>query len=263
MRYGIYDLLWFFVIYAFLGWCAEVIFAALKTGSFVNRGFLNGPVCPIYGAGVAVVVLCLTPLKQNFLLLFAGSVILTSMLEFITGYVLDQRYHEKWWDYSNEKLNLKGYICLRFSLLWGIACIAVLYGIHPVVCRVVSLIPRLPGTILLSLLLALLVTDWIITSSALARFHRKFSILEKAAAGLHEFSDGVGENLAEGAIEMQRKNEGLKSGLERKKGELMEKFQQLQKQPGFTRKRILKAFPHLQSSGRHKQFLRFVEDRKK
>ncbi len=76
-----YQFLWIFFVYAFLGWCTEVSYAALRTGKFVNRGFLNGPVCPIYGCGVVVVLAGLEPLKGNFVLLFLGSVVLTSALE--------------------------------------------------------------------------------------------------------------------------------------------------------------------------------------
>ena len=80
-----YQFLWIFFAYAFLGWCTEVCYAALVTGRFVNRGFLNGPVCPIYGFGVVIVLLFLEPLKHNLLLLFLGSVLLTSALEWLTG----------------------------------------------------------------------------------------------------------------------------------------------------------------------------------
>ena len=82
-----YLLLWIFFVYAFLGWCTEVSFAALTSGRFVNRGFLNGPVCPIYGVGVVIVLFFLDPLRGNTFLLFLGSVLLTSLLEWVTGFV--------------------------------------------------------------------------------------------------------------------------------------------------------------------------------
>ena len=97
--YSGYELLWIFFVYALLGWCTEVSYAALVTGKFVNRGFLNGPVCPIYGFGAAIIFLCLEPLKQNLLLLFLGSVLLTSLLELAAGFVLEKLFHQRWWDY--------------------------------------------------------------------------------------------------------------------------------------------------------------------
>ena len=107
----LYRLLWIFFIYAFLGWCTEVSYAALVTGTFVNRGFLNGPVCPIYGFGVVIVLTCLTPLAGSLPLLFLGSVVLTSALEWLTGFALEKLFHQRWWDYSDEPFNLSGYIC--------------------------------------------------------------------------------------------------------------------------------------------------------
>ena len=93
LGYSIYELLWLFFIYAFFGWCIEVVFCGLNEGHFINRGFLNGPVCPIYGVGGVIVVLCLTPIKDNIFLLFVGSALLTSILELITGFALDKIFH--------------------------------------------------------------------------------------------------------------------------------------------------------------------------
>ena len=76
----LYTWLWIFFLYAFLGWCCEVVFAAVKTGKFVNRGFLLGPVCPIYGMGVALVLWALLPLEDNLLVLYFGSVLITSAI---------------------------------------------------------------------------------------------------------------------------------------------------------------------------------------
>lgn len=83
-----YDLLWYFTIYSFLGWCSEVIFATVTTGKFVNRGFLNGPVCPIYGFGMSLVLLVLLPFSDNIPLLFIGGALLTSAIELVGGWAL-------------------------------------------------------------------------------------------------------------------------------------------------------------------------------
>ena len=117
MPQNIYQALWIFIIYAFLGWCSEVAFAAVNKGKFVNRGFLNGPVCPIYGVGMLIVVLCLWSLRDRPLLLFLGSALLTTALEFVTGFVLEKFFHDKWWDYSDMPFNIKGYVCLKFTVV--------------------------------------------------------------------------------------------------------------------------------------------------
>lgn len=128
-----YQTLFIFFTYAILGWCLEVAFHALVTGKFINRGFLNGPWCPVYGFGASAVLACLLPLRGSVPLLFLGSLLVTSALEWLTGFVLEQLFHQRWWDYSDEPFNLNGYICLRFSLAWGLACLLVVDFIHPTV----------------------------------------------------------------------------------------------------------------------------------
>ena len=147
LGYSIYELLWLFFIYAFFGWCIEVVFCGLNEGHFINRGFLNGPVCPIYGVGGVIVVLCLTPIKDNLFLLFVGSALLTSILELITGFALDKIFHARWWDYTDMPFNIGGYICLKFSIYWGFVCIALMKGIHPVILGFVRFIPHMLGLV--------------------------------------------------------------------------------------------------------------------
>ena len=98
----IYYLMLYFFVYGFLGWCTEVAYATTKQRKFVSRGFLNGPICPIYGVGVTVVVYFLTPYKDNLILLYALSTVLVTVLEGLTGYLMDKIFHHKWWDYTNQ-----------------------------------------------------------------------------------------------------------------------------------------------------------------
>ena len=171
--YSGYELLWIFFVYALLGWCTEVSYAALVTGKFVNRGFLNGPVCPIYGFGAAIIFLCLEPLKQNLLLLFLGSVLLTSLLELAAGFVLEKLFHQRWWDYSDEPFNLGGYICLRFSIAWGLIGLFVVDLLHPTVMLLVRLLPHTLGVVLLACFGAVIAVDLAATGSAIARLNRQ------------------------------------------------------------------------------------------
>ena len=94
--FSLYHVLAFFLIYSCTGWCLEVIFAAATTGQLVNRGFLNGPVCPIYGFGMIIVLFTLTPLQDSVLLLYIGGVILPSALELVGGWALYKLYHTRW-----------------------------------------------------------------------------------------------------------------------------------------------------------------------
>ena len=108
VKFSLYQLVWMFFVYAFMGWCAEVAFAGLRYGRFVNRGFLNGPICPIYGFGLVGVIYLLIDLKDNLFILFLGSVIVTTVIEHITGWVLEKLFHAKWWDYTNNRFNIHG-----------------------------------------------------------------------------------------------------------------------------------------------------------
>ena len=103
-----YTYLWCFFIYAFLGWCGEVLYAAAIERRFVNRGFLSGPVCPIYGLGVVLISYVMRPFGGNLAALMLGSIVLGSALEWLAGYLLEKIFRQKWWDYSDEPLRLWG-----------------------------------------------------------------------------------------------------------------------------------------------------------
>ena len=122
MIFSVYEIMLLFFIYSFLGWCVEVAFVAVTTGKVVDRGFLNGPVCPIYGCGMVGVLIILLPVKNNVWLLFLGGMIICSTVELFGGWILDKIFHMRWWDYSEKPFNIGGYICLPFSIMWGICC---------------------------------------------------------------------------------------------------------------------------------------------
>lgn len=209
-----YLLLWIFFVYAFLGWCTEVSFAALTSGRFVNRGFLNGPVCPIYGVGVVIVLFFLDPLRGNTFLLFLGSVLLTSLLEWVTGFVLEKIFHQRWWDYSNEPFNLGGYICLRFSIAWGLACLFVVEIIHPSILWLIHLIPHTLGLVLLALFSAGMLVDLAATVRTIARMNRQLTQLDELASRIKALSNELGENLAERVIDAAELGSGLREDIQ-------------------------------------------------
>ena len=184
-----YQFLCIFFIYAFLGWCTEVSYAALQTGKFVNRGFLNGPVCPIYGFGVVIIIACLTPLKKNLLLLFLGSVVLTSLLELATGFVLEKLFHQRWWDYSNDPFNLGGYICLKFSLMWGLGTVTVVRLVHPALYDLFLWIPRRLGVGLEVVLTLIFLADLAATVVTVMGLERDLKELHELAGTLRRGSD--------------------------------------------------------------------------
>ena len=210
----LYHILWIFFIYAFLGWCTEVSYAATKTGRFVNRGFLNGPWCPIYGFGVVIVLSFLEPLKNNLPLLFLGSVVLTSALEWLTGFLLEKLFAQRWWDYSNEPFNLGGYICLRFSLAWGFACVFVVKLLHPTVLLFIRLIPHLAGVVLLAVLGAVMAVDLAATVSTIAKLNRRLALIDELAGRIRSASNDFGEDLAERVLDAAEKGADWREDME-------------------------------------------------
>ena len=203
--FSLYQIFAYFLIYSCIGWCLEVIYAAVTTGQLINRGFLNGPVCPIYGFGMVIVLFALTPLSHSLLLLYLGGVILPSALELVGGWALYKLYHTRWWDYSDYPFNIGGYICLEFSLLWGVGTLIVMKLVHPIIANAVALIPPLVGLILMFLLYVLYAADTIATAFAASDLARDLDALEKVADSMHAVSDAMTELLGTNAMAMDQK----------------------------------------------------------
>ena len=203
--FSLYQVFAYFLIYSCLGWCLEVIYAAVTTGNLINRGFLNGPVCPIYGFGMVIVLFALTPLSHSLLLLYLGGVILPSALELVGGWALYKLYHTRWWDYSDYPFNIGGYICLEFSLLWGVGTLIVMKLVHPIIADAVAFIPPLVGLILMFLLYVLYAADTIATAFAASDLARDLDALEKVADSMHAVSDAMTELLGTNAMAMDQK----------------------------------------------------------
>ncbi len=264
MPQNFYELVWVFIVYAFLGWCTEVSYAALDTGKFVNRGFLNGPYCPIYGCGVVIVVAALTPLQENLAILFVGSFVLTSVLEYITGFLLEKIFHNKWWDYSNFPFNIKGYVCLKFSILWGLACTFIMKVLHPMIYGFIVWIPRTLGIVILVILMSGFAVDLCVTVSTILKFNRHIRAIDEMAAALHKLSDEIGENIYENVTDVLESTEAAKVKIaevkkERRKEyeELAAKYERLlaEKNSGF--RRLIDAFPDMISRDRNETLQKY------
>lgn len=252
-----YSILYFFV-YGFLGWCTEVIFAAFKQHRFVNRGFLNGPICPIYGVGVTLVIACLEAFQSNLLLLYISSVILVTVLEGVTGWAMDKLFHNKWWDYSKLPFNIGGYVCLLFSLIWGVACVFIVYFVHPLIHQVLSLIPHTAGIALIAILGIALLSDMIVTTSAIVKFNQYLELLKHITDELHAISNQIGAELYQNVMHVLDMQESSRQKLDDVKLEVSEEIrmqivelktraQNLGEKVPKPARRLLKAFPKLES----------------
>lgn len=215
----LYYLFQCFFIYAFLGWCTEVAFAAFKEHRFVNRGFLNGPICPVYGFGVVAVIHFLTPLRYNLILLYIGSAVLVTAIEWLTGFILEKVFHNKWWDYSNMPLNLNGYVCLLFSLIWGVFCVFIVDVFHPFIDTLLSHIPFLVGMILLCILVVAGLADLYVTASGILKLNKRLEKMQAIADELHQISDKLGESIYKSTITAMEKQEELKDTVTEKQEE--------------------------------------------
>ena len=203
----------FFFIYAFLGWCVEVSFVAITRGKVVNRGFLNGPVCPIYGVGMVGILYALEPLKDNAIVLFIGGVVICSVLELFTGWILDKIFRMRWWDYSENRFNIGGYICLEFSIMWGLGSMIMVNMIHPMIYGVVSKIPLMVIYALLVIFAIAFIIDIIVTVKEIVGFKKSLGQLEKIAEGLKDIGDQLKDVVGNSAITVSEKTEEGKEKL--------------------------------------------------
>ena len=130
-----------FFIYSFIGWLNEVNISLFQRHKFINRGFLIGPILPIYGCGGVFMTLALTQFKDHPIAVFALGMMACSVLEYSTSYIMEKLFNNRWWDYSNMKFNINGRICLEFAAAFGLAGVLMIYIINPLVIPVIDLIP--------------------------------------------------------------------------------------------------------------------------
>ena len=273
-----YQIASFFIIYSFIGWCVEVVYQALKRGKVINRGFLNGPVCPVYGFGVLAVFAftksvlpSLTALSESrmtgednlvdLLVLFLLGVLLATSVELIAGWLLDVCFHARWWDYTQVPLNFHGYICLRFSIIWGLAIVLVVKVVQPAMESESTFhMPERYGWPLLAVLYAIYLADFIVTVLIVAGMNRRLTELDEIQKKMRIVSNGLSQTLGGNTLNTQQKidetrlqahlaGKELKDYSSEKLEDLRERKAALEKQilshPYFGSLRLLNAFPDL------------------
>lgn len=138
----IYQLILMFFIYSFGGWIVEVIFTRIfETHKFVNRGFLTGPICPIYGFGAIFVVIFLTKYMSSPIVLYFMSIVIASILEYTTSYIMEKVFKNRWWDYSQYKYNINGRICLETMIPFGFLALFMMYILNPFILSTLDTMP--------------------------------------------------------------------------------------------------------------------------
>ncbi len=209
-----------FLVYSFLGWVLEVVFHAAKLGKIVNRGFLNGPVCPVYGFGMVGLLMLLQSISStdavedtNVFALFFICMFFGSAVELLAGWLLDVIFHMRWWDYSDQPFNIHGYICLRFSLLWGVGGVVVIGMLYPMLSNITTAkIPQKYGWIVMLLLYIVYFVDFIVTVASILGLNKKLKEIDRLQKMLRKVSDNMterigttaykaGEQIGEGAVQ--------------------------------------------------------------
>lgn len=190
MEYTGYEILWLFFIYSFLGWVLETVSAAFRHKKFVNRGLVNAPLCVIYG--ISAVGMAVFYGELHGIWLFMACFILSTLIEWTAGHLIEKMYHERWWDYSNMKWNLDGYICLPISIFWGILSLAAMEWGNAIFVDLFHLIPSLPGKILLGVLSAMLALDIVATLCILSGRSRRIEQWEEVDSWLSGISSHLG-----------------------------------------------------------------------
>lgn len=193
----------FFSVYSMIGWLCESIYCSIPQKRWINRGFLNGPFCPVYGFGALLILAVLSPLLGVFefplelIVLFFTATLLTSVLEYVTSVLLEKLFHTSWWDYSNHKYQIHGRVCLMNSLLFGVMSTLVLEVLHPLISSLLIAIPRIVSFPLAGGLFVYFILDGTVTTIGILRMNGKLAQLQTILDEIRERTAAVAEtNLA-------------------------------------------------------------------
>ena len=178
-------LLSYFLIYSFLGWILESVYKSILQKKYVNSGFVFGPFCPIYGFGAIILYLFLDGFKENLVLVFLIGMVIFSIWECLVGYWLERVFDAKYWDYTNEKFNFKGRICLRMSFVWGLLGVIFTYLLHPFISNFVQRIPADILAPIAAIILLSVIIDFIISGIKVKNIDIKLSRLKDVQANLN------------------------------------------------------------------------------
>ena len=258
-----YHLMNWLIIYSFFGWVWETCYVSVKSGKFVNRGFINGPLCTIYGFGAVSVYMILRPFSDNLLYLYLGGVVVATALEYVTAVLMESIFHTSWWDYSDNKFNFQGRICLGASLGWGAFTVILFKVLHPFVESIVILYPVYVGEIGICVIGVGYVVDFAFSAAAAFRIHEKLPVIEAAmeqAKGemlvkMHEKIASVGfakeatlESVKErlGNVEVLKEMEQKRAAITAEiSAELQKRKEAMAAKVGHNMQRFVKAYPNL------------------
>lgn len=265
MTYYLYPYL-YFIIYSFLGWVCECLYCSYLEKKIINRGFVNGPFCPIYGFGALAIFKMLSPFTNSYLTVFFAGMIITSIIEYIASYVLEKLFQTTWWDYSDYPYNLNGRICLKNSVLFGLMTVALHFFVHPTISSFVGRLSFNSMRIIAFAFTLLFFLDFSETIYSILRLNNKLKTLEiikeEALLKYAEFGHELGVDAFLRKIKELPQNSAinLNNGLE----DILIRFRTKFTEIKFSEKRLLRAFPRMRNlSSPYIQAIReFIEERR-
>ena len=236
-HYNLQEWLLFFFIYCFLGWCWESCYVSAKKRQWVNRGFMKGPFLPIYGFGALSVLIATLPVRPFPVLVYVFGMIGATALELVTGICMEKLFHVRYWDYSNQKFNFKGYICLTSSIAWGAFSLAMIYGFHKPIEKLVLSIPFVWLDILTTVLTVIVAADFAISFKtamelraildSMERIKDEMKRLQKRAEVIEAFlADDFHDAKENFKEEMLERKDNLMEGLQERKENILEEIQE-------------------------------------
>ncbi|MDD4414077.1 MAG: putative ABC transporter permease [Oscillospiraceae bacterium] len=291
MPYPLVEMVLYFFTYSFCGWLLETVLCSIQERRFINRGFLGGPICPIYGSAVLLIFIILMPVRDGFndilkatIIILPIATILATVVEYIISWLMERIFHERWWDYSHMRFNINGRVNLGVSLGWGVLATFFLYFVQPLFEQLVALLFKVNDILPYSvagILFVMFVTDIIVSSVVALKLWHKFEHLYY----LSEMIKGVKESLKlptkekilgridllyekltdrvdiTNHIKIKGKNpapewrampfDALKRRISEYANELKEKRDALMISTRYLQRRMLSAFPHMRKRGRN------------
>lgn len=288
---SIYQILWYFIEYAFIGWVIEVLYHAICKGQIVNRGFLNGPICPIYGVGMIGVIAITNVINSGLdevgissrslrlLFIFLGGTLFATAVELFAGWILDELFHARWWDYSDLPLNLGGYICLEFSILWGMGILFVIEIVHPILAvePTHGLITKTVGLIIMAVFYSVFIADLISTVFTMVGINKKLAKIDEISRKIHGGSDYLTDKVGggafkatvkiqESAVQASLAKAEIKDMTEEKLNDLYARrnklLEELTRNSHFGAGRLIRAFPYARHT-RYQQAFKYLLEKAK
>lgn len=226
-----------FIIYAFLGWTMEVVCKLVEDKRFINRGFLIGPYCPIYGYGALLITILLKRYTDDFIVLFVMAIVICGILEYLTSYFMEKIFKARWWDYSNNKFNINGRICLETIIPFGILGLLIMYILNPFFIGKIENIPEIWLNILFWVILVIFLCDNIISGIVMRYVKKTERVIEKNTDNTEEMTEKVKEILRSKSV-LHRRLVNAYPKLQTVKVKIRETKEEIKKKERVLRKNI-------------------------